>query len=364
MNTSSTICFQNVRNEQVISAQNLHSEFQNNIKPVNNVTSILYSHIKSPYNEELHPLLKNAGVIQSDYPWVRNVVNTWASVMNFSIGGNRPVLGFFSLWSRCHQEYKQEIEAISRLSNEEKEEIENNTKIYGGETDQDYQSLCKKHSERYQTKVIFYDKSDSLEAARQARLENPLARIAITNFANGVRVGGADSIGGKGSQEEQIFRDTYLRVSLEKAYQNSSFKTRLKTGRYIGYYSAIVSRNVPTIKNFSERFFYISAAAPDLRTGIRSEGNYLKNQKKSIALVESILFRKLCVIMTAAVEEKCDTLILGAFGAGAFGNNAEMVAKIINNLITKDFKGCFSKVVLPIGKNDRNRPAFEKCFII
>jgi uncharacterized protein (TIGR02452 family) len=333
---------QNVQNNQAMPSQNLPLNFQN--------------------GKELHPLLKNAKVVKSDYLWVRQIVRVWASIMNFSIGNVRPVLCFFSLWSRSHQEYKQEIEAISRLSKKEKEEIENNTKVYGGETGQDYQNLRRKHQERYQTEVVFHDKSDSLEAARQSRLKNSLAKIAIVNFANGVRVGGADSVGGKGSQEEQIFRNTYLRVSLEKAYQNSNSETRLKTGRYIGYYSAIVSRSVPTIKNFSEKFLYISAAAPDLRTGIRSEGNYLKNQKNPTALIESILYRKLSVIMTSAVEEKCDTLILGAFGAGAFGNNAEMVARIINDLIAKDFKGCFSKVILPIGQNDQNRSSFEKVF--
>lgn len=338
-------------------------QIQNNLGlDVSSISSSSEHHSHLINNKELHPLLINAKVLQSDYLWVRIIVQIWAAIMNFSIGNVRPVLCFFSFWSKSHQEYKQEIEAISQLSEKVKEEIENNTKVYGGETGQDYQNLCRKHAEIYQTKVVFNDKSDSLEAARRSRSEDSLAKIAIVNFANGVRVGGADSVGGKGSQEEQILRTTYLRVSLEKAYKDSNSETRSETGRYIGYYSAVVSRNIPIINDFSEKFLYISTAAPDLRTGVHAEGNYLKNQENSTALIESILYRKLSVIMTSAVEEKCDTLILGAFGAGAFGNDAEMVARIIYDLIAKDFKGCFSKVVLPIGQDDCNRSSFEKVF--
>ena len=341
---------------------NFYDQPLNTTQPGSDAPKVRDSKLTGTRNEDLHPLLKNAKVLESDYPLVRQVFDTWASVMNFSVVNTRPVLSFFSLFSKSHLEYKHEIEAIDLLPQELKEEIANNTKVYGGEKDKDYQKLCKTRPEEYQTKVVFYDKSDSLGAARKERLENSAARIAITNFANGVHVGGSDGVGGKGSQEEQLFRSTYLRVSLERAYQESDSKTRSNTGRYIGYFSAVVSRDVPTIKNISEKFFYVSAAAPDLRKFLRSEGTYINSQANPTALVESILHRKLSVIMAAAVEEKCDTLVLGAFGAGAFLNDPEVVARIINDLIAKDFKGCFSKVVLPIGPNDRNRGPFEKVF--
>jgi uncharacterized protein (TIGR02452 family) len=149
---------------------------------------------------------------------------------------------------------------------------------------------------------------------------------------------------------------------LEAAEKRADPAVRSKTGRYLQYYATIVSKNIPTISNKSEQFGYLSVSAPDLRQGIRSEGNYFKSQNNS-DLIKEVLYRKLSVVMMAAAIEGFDVLELGAFGCGAFGNKPEIVAEVINDLIGEPrFQGVFTNIILPIGTTDPNRKSFEKFF--
>lgn len=319
-----------------------------------------------------HPLLNDASILRSDYKWIQTIAQIWARVMNFEIFGTRPLLCVFTLFSKSHDSYLTELAAIATVSDAKKKAIKDATKVYGGETEQEYAALCKEFDAKMVNfpRVVgefrWYDKSDSLEAAKKWNKTDGLPQevIAIVNFANAVRVGGADSVGGKGSQEEQLFRATCLRVSLEHAYEKSNPAIRAKTGRYIPYYGAVVSQQVPCIQNeeSQECFGFISAAAPDLRTGLRSEGNYFRKENDP-QLVREVLRRKLAVVMMSAALAQYHILVLGAFGAGAFKNDPKMVAEVIQELATSQrFAGLFSRIVLPIGPNDPNRKPFEEVF--
>jgi uncharacterized protein (TIGR02452 family) len=363
----STNCVGQSRDALSNGATNFHTD--------SNTSTIRNKYYKSNKGEALgHELLRDATIVKSDYPSVRKIVGVWDSIVNaqLPILKSRPILSVFSIFNKSKLAYKKEIEAIAKLSGSEKKKIEDNTKSYGGETEEAYQKLCdtfkdwkKEHTKTdvSNTKVFFYQKSDSLGAARTFGKVRPNAKIAITNFANAVRVGGADSLGNKGSQEEQLFRTTYLRVSLEKAKRDADKEICSKTERYLQYYAAIVSRDVPTLDRSKTPFGVISVAAPDLRQGIlHSEGKYFASQNNP-TLVKEVLYRKLAVAMMAAAMEGFEVLVLGAFGCGAFGNNPKDVAEIIKCLINKPcFQGVFTDIILPIGTEDSNRKAFQNVF--
>lgn len=338
------------------------------------VTGVPHKYYATSDNEPLsHPLLKDARVCQSDYPWVRNLITAYAAVINAQVGSYRPVLWGLSLVSGSHSAYKQELEAIDLLTLPEREEIESKTSIYGGETEEAYAEVAanfdnwrNRNSKNFDlertNKVFYFSKSDSLEAAVFIeKRDYRVAHVAITNFANSVRVGGADSTGGKGSQEEHLIRKSpNLRVSLEHAAKKADQTIRAETGRYLNFYSVIVSEDIPPRNNSEKKFTYISAAAPDLRTGIRSEGNYFKAQNRP-DLIKEVLYRKLSMTMMAAAMKGVDALVLGAFGCGAFGNDPRMVAEVIKDLLNEDrFKNVFVSIILPIGDNDRNKAPFEE----
>merc|ERR1711964_303813 len=49
-----------------------------------------------------------------------------------------------------------------------------------------------------------------------------------------------------------------------------------------------------------------------------------------------------------------DSVVLGAFGTGAFSNDPRLVAEVFNQVFKHEFRGCFRKVVLAIMKFDTN----------
>lgn len=324
-----------------------------------------------PSTREKPELLRNATVLQSDYRSVRAIVTIWKTIMNVGVANFRPVLSLFSLFSKSHRAYKNELMQIAKIKDLTKKNIEKNTTVYGGEgegdyaqVEKDYKKWKKKNTckDLLPTQIFWHDESDSLDAARSFKRVKENARIAITTFANAVRVGGADSVGGKGSQEEHLLRATYLRISLEEAERRTDKKIRSATGRYLQYYSTIVSKRVPTFneyREYNERFGFVSVAAPDLRTGIRSEGNYFKRQNDP-TLIKEVLYRKLSLVMMSAAMEDFDVLSLGAFGCGAFKNNPETVAEVIKDLLEEErFQKVFTHIILPIGVEDPNRKPFE-----
>lgn len=74
-----------------------------------------------------------------------------------------------------------------------------------------------------------------------------------------------------------------------------------------------------------------------------------------LALSERIQF-----ILDIAKDNQVDTLILGAFGCGAFGQNPELVASIFKEKLEKTF---FKKIVFAIPDfGDGNLQVFKTVF--
>lgn len=77
--------------------------------------------------------------------------------------------------------------------------------------------------------------------------------------------------------------------------------------------------------------------------------------------VEHVLVNRILLILNAAYKNNVDTLILGAFGCGVFGNDPAMVSNIFEILLYK-FDGCFDKVVFAIPYGNNNHAIFEYAF--
>ena len=76
--------------------------------------------------------------------------------------------------------------------------------------------------------------------------------------------------------------------------------------------------------------------------------------------------KKLCRILEVVLSEGCDTVILGAFGCGAFQNNPEVVAlanKNVNKNVIKDYLHAFKNIEFAVycsPRDDRNFKIFER----
>mmetsp|Transcript_28768 Transcript_28768/g.45530 ORF Transcript_28768/g.45530 Transcript_28768/m.45530 type:complete len:448 (-) Transcript_28768:107-1450(-) len=71
---------------------------------------------------------------------------------------------------------------------------------------------------------------------------------------------------------------------------------------------------------------------------------------------------KIRTICRIAYENGHDSMVLGALGCGIFNNPPEQVAGIFNEVLMKEFNGCFAKVVFAILWDHNSRPLLRESF--
>lgn len=70
-------------------------------------------------------------------------------------------------------------------------------------------------------------------------------------------------------------------------------------------------------------------------------------------------------ILGCMIEQGYVDIVLGAWGAGAFGHNAYDIAKFFKNVISSNFNGCFRTIVFAVLDNTEEKTkvkAFKDIF--
>ncbi len=196
---------------------------------------------------------------------------------------------------------------------------------------------------------------DSFQAA--SRFENPL----VMNFANAHRPGGGFELGST-AQEEALCRCSTLIASIgskeaEEMYQcNNKYVSDVESD-YMLLSQVCVFRNEKCeFLKHPFRAGVITVPAPN-RIGLAM----LTPVKK----IEEVMKRRIRILLLIAKENGYKSLVLGAWGCGAFHNDPESVSQCFKTvLIDEGFAGYFDHICFAIyGKEDgRNVTAFRKCF--
>lgn len=201
-------------------------------------------------------------------------------------------------------------------------------------------------------------------------------KTAVHNFASASNPGGGVEKGAN-AQEECLCRCSGLFFSLNTPKMWDGFYTpHRKAHDPIHNDDIIFTPSVTVFKTdtaepklMDETQWYdvdvITCAAPNLRerpsNGYNSgDGNKSANikDKDLLALHEKRLRR----ILDVAVSEKDETVILGAFGCGAFMNNPEIVALAAKNVI-KDYLYAFRNIEFAVycsPRDEQNYKIFER----
>ena len=120
---------------------------------------------------------------------------------------------------------------------------------------------------------------------------------------------------------------------------------------------ALYSKDIVFVRNDKTRMCdVITCAAPNL-TAAKEYCNV------SDALNTKELTSRCDFVLNILSEQQAETIILGAYGCGVFGQDPEEVANIFKNLLATKYNGVFRKVVfaIPNGSNG-NLIAFKKVF--
>ena len=112
----------------------------------------------------------------------------------------------------------------------------------------------------------------------------------------------------------------------------------------------------------------ITCAAPNLRER-PSNGYNSGDGHKAVRITDKELLalheKRLRRILDVAVMEKDETIILGAFGCGAFLNNPDIVARAAKNVI-KDYLYAFKNIEFAVycsPRDEQNYRTFERVLL-
>jgi len=200
----------------------------------------------------------------------------------------------------------------------------------------------------YPTQIEVWE-MDSIDAGFKLFTEN--YRPVVLNMANYKHPGGGYK-NGAGAQEECLFRRSNYFEFLDG---NESSNSKLYEWELypMTEFGGIYSQNVLIFRaNEAEgyRFLlepyfmsFVAQAAYNIPKRDRDDQNSDRLDKK----LEENTEKKIRSILKIALNHGHDSIVLGAFGCGAFNNPPQHIAEIFKKVL-EEFHGCFNKVVFAI----------------
>lgn len=239
---------------------------------------------------------------------------------------------------------------------------------------------------RYPASEITVIEQDCLKAAEDA-LNFGAKKVAVLMFASPIEPGGAMEEGNNGQEEDLCRRSNifafmwdqshflaknmfYNLVDVTEPHQENPDYLSMTNNRMLHVPQVTVFRD-GKIKNYEmleEPFDVGMLVSPALdRPEYKREGEIVRyTRDEDVEQLNKLIMTQLKV----AYDENYDTVVLGAFGCGAFYNPPEIIAEAYKTIINSHFKGAFKKIVFPV-LNDKttfphnpegNLKPFQTCF--
>jgi uncharacterized protein (TIGR02452 family) len=161
------------------------------------------------------------------------------------------------------------------------------------------------------------------------------------NFASATSPGGG-FLSGARAQEEYLCRSSALYLTFRDC---PMYRYHREKGNCLYSDAMIYSPDVPVFRGDDHELLpspypasFITSAAP-LATHV-----YLHELRD----LPKVIYVRALKVLAVAKAHGHDSLILGAWGCGAFGNNGNLVADLFHKALTQDFAGAFKEVTFAI----------------
>jgi len=205
----------------------------------------------------------------------------------------------------------------------------------------------------------------TLAAAKQLADSGQFERIAVLNFASAKNPGGG-FLSGSQAQEESLARSSALYTSLQRCpdfyeYHRSKSKTLLYSNHIVySPHCPVFRDDAGTLLEAPYKVDIITSPAPN-------RGAIARNEARHLAEVSSTLIERSERVLKVAAAHSCDAIVLGAWGCGVFGNDAEEVAAAFARHLQGEgaYRHTFKQVLFAVPDNPklpRNLQAFERYF--
>ena len=227
------------------------------------------------------------------------------------------------------------IKKMEKLYPLEITECVKQTKVY------DQTFFCTKKIEikdNFEQKIIVED-IDSVQAVFRYAYED--GKTAVLNFASYKNPGGK-FIDGSSAQEEMLCHSSFLYNVLSEFDEDYYEFNRLTKNFALYTNRALYSPDVLFVRCDEEIYVdVITCAAPNKTAAQKYCGK--SNFDCNSAMVDRIHF-----MLDIAKEEEVNTLILGAWGCGVFGNDAEFVANSFKKELEEYYTDTFENIIFAI----------------
>jgi uncharacterized protein (TIGR02452 family) len=197
-------------------------------------------------------------------------------------------------------------------------------------------------NQNYQTETKVLN-CTSIEAILEAKIG---LKIGVLNFASAKNPGGG-FLGGASAQEESLARSSSLYASQIKdwtMYHHNRSQSTLLYSDYMIYSPDVLfwfdDEGIPF--NTPIKADVITSPAPN-------KGAILNdNRKDEFQQIETVFKSRIEKVLALAVDNKIESLILGAWGCGVFRNEASDVARYFKEVIDAKFKHSFKEIIYAI----------------
>jgi uncharacterized protein (TIGR02452 family) len=176
------------------------------------------------------------------------------------------------------------------------------------------------------------------------RLSDAGHRVAALNFASAKNAGGG-FLGGSRAQEESLARSSALYAAIRDNPMYAHHR-RGSDAMYSNY--AIYSPDVPVFKDDGGTLLegpwlcsFITAPAVNAKVVLGRN----PSRKQQIA---DEMWRRVLKVLGIAARHDHDTLVLGAWGCGVFGNDPVEIAGLFRRALEENFAGAFAQVVFAV----------------
>lgn len=192
--------------------------------------------------------------------------------------------------------------------------------------------------------------------------------VLVLNLANAVHPGGGVR-NGSVAQEEDLCRKSTLLKSLESSFASNYYGCNMRLNTYMGSDAIIITPEVEIFRDSDGKLMdeteivaVMSCAAPNLIYGL--EGMSDKQY-------EEMMYKRISGMLHMAAYLGYKRLVLGAFGCGAFRNDAKVVSDIFykvmkefdwDGLKIEDFFKRIDFAVLSRSENQYNYKEFARNF--
>lgn len=232
------------------------------------------------------------------------------------------------------------------------------TKVYTPK--ESNQLIENRQSLHNQTSTVFEVTNETtLNAVRRLIGEGHLNPLYL-NFASAKNAGGG-FLGGSQAQEESIARATALYPCLLGAEEYYQENRRSKSAFYTDY--MIYSPVVPIFKDEDGNLLNEVVKASVITAPAVNKGALKQKGINQLEAIEDIMKRRIEKVLAIALENRHDTIVLGAWGCGVFQNDPEDIASYFHEVIHSKFENVFSKIVFAVyASNERFIKPFQLLF--